>query len=149
MALFDANAPAYFAHNEREDYEQFLADAPAYYRVCVQDGKVVGAYGLAPEAESSRARIRWIMTAAAQRGAGVGRYMMRQMLAQAAVAEIAILDIAASQKSASFFARYGAVVREQKPEGWGPGLDLVIMELPLDAPFDVCGERWRDAALPR
>jgi hypothetical protein len=42
LALFEANCPVYFAPNEREDYEAFLAARPQSYKVCVYDSGIVG-----------------------------------------------------------------------------------------------------------
>jgi hypothetical protein len=39
------------------------------------------------------------------------------------------LHISASQKSAPFFARFGARAVETVPHGWGPLLDRIEMEL--------------------
>ena len=128
LALFDSNAPDYFAWNEREDFERYLASAPDSYRVCLQDGEIVGAFGLTVDPESQRGRIRWIMTHAAVRGSGLGTTMMGALLEQARAHGLAVIDIAASQQSAPFFARFGATVRGREPEGWGPGLDRVTME---------------------
>ena len=129
LALFDTNAPDAFAPAEREDYRRFLAQAPPFYRVCEERGEVVGAYGLSVDLQRRRGRIRWILTGAGARGRGLGRYMMRNVLEQAAARGVRAIDVAASQKSAPFFARYGAVVRSCEVEGWGPGLDRVEMVL--------------------
>ena len=39
------------------------------------------------------------------------------------------VSIAASHKSAPFFARFGARIVETTPDGWGPGMHRVDMEL--------------------
>jgi hypothetical protein len=41
------------------------------------------------------------------------------------------VDIAASQKSAAFFARFGAVTLKVVDNGWGTGMHRIDMELPL------------------
>jgi hypothetical protein len=42
-----------------------------------------------------------------------------------------MLDVAASQHSAPFFARFGARELARTDDGWGPGMHRVDMELPL------------------
>ena len=131
LRLFDSNAPAFFAPKERTDYERFLDLNPAFYRVCLQDGHVVGAFGLDAAPGSRRGRLRWILTAAAARGTGLGAFMMNAVLDEALSAGLGVIDIAASQKSAPFFARYGAVEGPRTAHGWGPGLDRIDLELHL------------------
>lgn len=131
LEMFDANTPDNFAPNERDDYERFIAASPSFYRVCLVEEKVVGAYGIAIDTQKSRGRIRWIMTTVSSRGIGLGRFMMLELLDHAREMGIGFIDIAASQKSASFFEHYGAMEQTREPEGWGPGLDQVTMELKL------------------
>ena len=131
LKMFDANTPDNFAPNERDDYERFIAASPSFYRVCLVKEKVVGAYGIAIETQTNRGRIRWIMTTVSSRGIGLGRFMMLELLDHAREIGIGFIDIAASQQSASFFKSFGAMEQRREPEGWGPGLDRVTMELKL------------------
>ena len=41
------------------------------------------------------------------------------------------IGISTSQKTAPFFARFGAVIGKVTEDGWGPGLDRVEMTLPI------------------
>lgn len=127
LALFDGNVPEAFAASERADYTLFLEEAPTGYQVCCLGERIVGAFGLSEAHEERRGRVRWILTDAAQRGRGVGRHMMLAVRAQARRAGLHTVDIAASQKSAPFFARFGAEACGHVPDGWGPGLDRVDM----------------------
>jgi hypothetical protein len=56
---------------------------------------------------------------------------MARVLASARASRLSRIDIAASHKSAAFFARYGAVELRRTQDGWGPGMDRVDMELRL------------------
>jgi len=94
--MFDANTPDYFAPNERDDYERFIAAVPSCYRVCIMKKKLVGAYGLSIETQMNRGRIRWIMTTVSSRGTGLGRFMMVELLDNAREIGIDVIDIAAS-----------------------------------------------------
>ena len=129
LHLFDTNTPVYFAPNERADYEEFLNNVPAAYYLCTQDDVILAAFGL--WTQGIRGRIQWIMVANDARGTGVGGKMMDYILAAASKANVKIIDIAASQKSAAFFAHYGAVHQKTTTEGWGPGLDRVDMILEI------------------
>lgn len=131
LALFDTNCPTFFAPNERSDYEAFLAGNPATYQVGLCGDEIVGAYGLMIDAARRRGRLSWIMVDAAAHGRGLGAGMMRRVLETVRSRGVSVVDIAASQKSAPFFARFGAVERSRAVEGWGSGLDRVDMELEL------------------
>jgi GNAT superfamily N-acetyltransferase len=130
LALFDANCPQFFAPNERLDYERFLGSNQPGYEVCLLDGTIVGAFGLIGEGAVRRS-LKWILFAPHMRGLGLGSAAVDRVLSAARVAELSLVDIAASQLSEPFFARYGARrVRESK-DGWGPGLHRIDMEMRL------------------
>jgi len=71
------------------------------------------------------------MVDASVRGSGLGTRMIRRVLETISLRSATIVDIAASQKSARFFARFGAVEINRTVEGWGPELDRVDMKLTL------------------
>lgn len=129
LALFDANCPRFFAPGERADYAAYL-DRVSAYRMCLTDGVVSGAFGVAPGL-SGRAHLNWILIDPASQGMGIGRAMMRVAIDEARALGAGILDIAASQHSAPFFARFGARELAHMPDGWGPGMHRIDMELTM------------------
>ena len=126
LALFDGNCPEYFAPNERNDYQGFLAAAPAGYEVCLVGGRIVGAFGVLREA--SGLSLRWILLAPEAQGRGLGRAIMN-CVAETARTQGGPLSIAASHKSAPFFANFGARAVHHTPNGWGPGMHRVDLRL--------------------
>ncbi len=126
LALFDENCPDFFAPNERGDYERFL-DAVGEYQLCVLHDRVVGAYGLCPDAD--RLALRWMMLSPRHQRRGLGSAIMARVLAEVRRAG-GTLRISASHKSAPFFARFGGLERSRIPDGWGPGMHRVEMEVP-------------------
>lgn len=128
LAVFDANCPEFFAPNERADYEAFLDDEPTGYEVCLVEGAVVGAFGLF-DAGPGRGRLNWILLDPRRKGLGIGTAAMERVQGQARERGIAVIEIAASHKSAGFFARFGAVEVRTTSDGWGPGMHRVDMEL--------------------
>jgi GNAT superfamily N-acetyltransferase len=128
LALFDANCPAFFAENERADYAGFLASAPGQYEVCLIDGRVAGAYGLGPH-ESGELALRWILLSPETQGRGVGSAIMHRVIEEMRGRGVHRLHIAASQKSAPFFARFGARELATTLDGWGSGMVRVDMRL--------------------
>ena len=130
LSIFDANCPTFFAPNERPEYLAFLENVPAGYEVCELHGRIVGAYGLTHHAES-RLSLNWIMLDPGSQGIGIGTSVMSRAIALAKASRSTLINIAASQKSAPFFARFGAVATAHIKEGWGPKMDRVDMELHL------------------
>ena len=128
LALFDRNCPAFFVPNELVDYEEFLATVPDWYVVCVVAGDVSGAFGLDP----ARAALRWIMIDPDVQGRGIGSVIMNRVIDSARKGGMPSISIAASQKSAPFFEKFGAVERSLQENGWGPGMDRINMTLAID-----------------
>lgn len=130
LRVFDANCPIFFAPNERRDYVAFLENNSAGYEVCEVDGRVVGAFGLL-EADQARGGLCWIMLDPHSQRAGIGSEIMRRVISKAKASRFPSISISASQKSAPFFAKFGAIAQSATENGWGPGLDRVDMELIL------------------
>jgi GNAT superfamily N-acetyltransferase len=130
LDLFDANCPEFFAPNERADYASFLEQCPGGYELCLVDDTIAGAFGLIGDS-GSRRRLNWIMLSPRFQGFGAGRAIMERVVARASSEGILAVDIAASQKSAAFFARFGAVTLKVIENGWGLDMHRVDMELPL------------------
>ncbi len=128
LALFDQNCPEYFDPGERADYAAFLESQPAGYELCLLEGHCVGAFGVC-ERTAGGAALRWILIAPAAQGQGVGTAMMVRALEHCRARGAPVLHIAASQKSAPFFARFGARAVKSIPQGWGRELDRIEMEL--------------------
>jgi GNAT superfamily N-acetyltransferase len=128
LALFDANCPEFFDPGERPGYVQFLEAIPEEYEVCLDENRIVGAYGVLPHAPHEFV-IRWILIAPDAQGRGIGSAMMARALALLRVTGARRLHMAASHKSAPFFARFGARAMATTQQGWGPGLHRVDMEL--------------------
>jgi GNAT superfamily N-acetyltransferase len=128
LDLFDANCPEFFAPNERADYVAFLETEGGAYQVCLLGDRVVGAYGLLPQGRNGLV-IRWILITPKAQGQGLGSAIMQRVLAEVRGNGAAVLHMAASHRSAPFFARFGARETASTPHGWGPDMHRVDMEL--------------------
>jgi GNAT superfamily N-acetyltransferase len=128
LALFDANCPEYFAANERADYVEFLATAVGNYELCLMDRVLVGAYGLGPHPSGGLA-LRWIVLSPDMQGRGLGSRIMAQVLEMVRNERASQLHIAASHRSAPFFAKFGARELATIVDGWGPAMHRVDMVL--------------------
>lgn len=128
LALFDANCPAFFAANERADYVDFLSTAAGSYELCLIDQQVAGAYGLEPHTSGGLA-LRWIMLSPNVHGHGMGSRIMARVLDTLRTSRVPQLHIAASHKSAPFFAKFGAQELATVVDGFGPAMHRVDMIL--------------------
>ena len=129
-SVFDANCPEYFAPNERQEYEEFLEGVSGDYEVCEVDGRVLGAFGLFVDGENVKV-LNWILLDPQTQGIGVGSKIMERVIHLSRTSQTRVVKIAASHKSAPFFARFGATTTSSTKGGWGPGMDRVDMELSL------------------
>jgi GNAT superfamily N-acetyltransferase len=130
LDIFDANCPASFAPGERDDYIEFLGVKAAVYEVCLADDKVAGAFGLIGDT-AERKSLRWILIDPSLQGKGIGRAMMGRVMDIANKSDATCLEIAASHRSASFFAKFGAESISFTDNGWGPNMHRIDMELLL------------------
>ena len=130
LAIFDANCPSFFSPNERVEFKGFLDAGYDDYEICEVEGRVIASFGLLRD-DSDRDRLCWIMLDPEVQGAGIGSLIMKRVIAAGRAAQSPLIHIAASHKSAPFFAKFGAVATGQTKDGWGPGLDRIDMELPL------------------
>lgn len=127
LALFDANCPEWFAPDERAGYETFLAAVPGGYEVVECDGAIAAAFGVLRPAETWH--LNWIMVSPAVHGRGIGRAIVARARDLLRDGGGSTLHIAASHKSAPFFAKFGAREVGRIPDGWGPGMHRVDMVL--------------------
>jgi N-acetylglutamate synthase-like GNAT family acetyltransferase len=128
--IFDANCPEFFAPNEREEYMEFLERVTKGYEVCEVDGKVLGAFGLFA-ADQETKDLNWILLDPQTHGMGVGSRIMERVIHLGRTSDATIVNIAASHKSAPFFAKFGATTVSSTTDGWGPGMHRVDMVLTL------------------
>jgi predicted N-acetyltransferase YhbS len=136
LALFDSNSPPYFDAAERADYEQFLrdpADRGEYY-VLEQGAEVVACGGVwvkdGGEGGQSWGGLSWGMVRGNLHGQGLGSqlttYRLDQLRAKPEVQEI---RIETSQLTEGYYAQFGFVTVQRRPDGFAPGLDEVKMVL--------------------
>jgi GNAT superfamily N-acetyltransferase len=130
LAIFDENCPTFFAPNERADYMGFLEAVPDRYEVCEVAGRVVAAFGLIDDGRQG-VDLNWIWLDPVSQGVGIGSSIMKRVISLGRASQCFLIKIAASHKSAPFFAKFGAIATVHTEDGWGPGMDRVDMELHL------------------
>jgi len=128
LRLFDGNCPEYFHPGERAGYVDYLRRPTGPYAVGLLHDRLVAGYGL-EESGDQALTIRWVVVAPEAQGLGLGRELMERALAAVRASGRPRLLLAASHRSAPFFARFGAIELARIPDGWGPGMHRVDMEL--------------------
>lgn len=130
LALFDGNVPEFFAPAERAEFEGFLEDGPATaYLVLEKDGAVVACGGVSRD-PSGWAVLDWGMVARSQQRSGLGRMLLAERLVLArGMPGVRGMRLKTSQKTSGFYEVFGFRVAGVVPDGFGPGLDGVAMEL--------------------
>jgi GNAT superfamily N-acetyltransferase len=91
---------------------------------------VAGAFGLIGD-DVQRQSLNWILIDPNLQGFGIGSAIMDRVVTIGRDSGLSLLDIAASQKSEPFFAKFGAVMESVVEDGWGPGMTRVNMVLHL------------------
>ena len=136
VAIFESNTPEYFDPHDRADLITFLDDPPGPYFVCVMPGRGVsacGGYYTRPEAQL--AGLTWGMVHRDLHRQGIGRHLLEYRLdAIRANPTIRIVRARTTQVSEEFFRRCGFRPALRQAGGFGPGLDLVELELQLKPP---------------
>ena len=130
LAIFDANCPEFFAVHERIDYEQYLKTHSDEYEVCEIEGAVVAGFGIASDSRNE-SRLNWIMVDPKAKASGLGTSIMSRVISRSMKSQSGLIRIAASHKSAPFFAKFGAVATKHTEDGWGDGMHRIDMELRL------------------
>ncbi|MEH6472990.1 MAG: GNAT family N-acetyltransferase [Halopseudomonas sp.] len=130
LGLFDSNCPEFFAPNERLDYASFLDTNPHSYELCLAEGQVVGAFGQVGHGLQQKS-LNWILLNPRSHGMGIGSAIMDRISTSARTSGVSLVTIAASHKSAPFFAKFGAVEVAVIDNGWGPDMHRIDMELRL------------------
>ena len=91
---------------------------------------MLGAFGLFADGQDA-ATLNWILLDPQTHGMGVGSTIMERVIQLGRALEAKTVRIAASHKSAPFFARFGAKTTSTSTDGWGPGMRRVDMLLSL------------------
>lgn len=133
LAILDENTPEFFIAEDHHSLDHFLSHLPGPYFVGEAQGTIIACGGWALGSDGM-AVLTWGMVGRAFHRRGLGRRLLRFRLeairndTQAKVARIHTVQLVQA-----FFAKEGFTVIDTVPNGFGPGLDRVTMELRLRA----------------
>ncbi len=132
LRIFDGNVPTFFDATEQRAFSNFLDNdaITLSYQVIERQGRVVACGGLA--VNGSSADLCWGMVAREVHGTGLGSLLtMARLEAARAIPGVEQVRLDTSQHTKGFYQRFGFVVKEVVPNGYGPGLDRWDMLLRL------------------
>jgi N-acetylglutamate synthase-like GNAT family acetyltransferase len=134
MDILDGNTPEFFLPEDREPLAAFLARLPGPYLVVEKPGGIVACGGWAMNTDGI-ADLTWGMVRRESQRCRIGRMLLRHRLASVRTeASASRARVRTTQLVQGFFIREGFSVVEVVPQGFGPPLDHVTMELRLRLP---------------
>ena len=128
LELFEANCPAYFAVEEREDYREFLKSINDQYFLGYVNGSLICCFGITHHSKGLSS-LSWIMVHPSQHKKGYGHQMMSHFFDNIQDQSLGKVLIATSQHATKFFEKYGAEQLEFTEDGWGKGMHKIDMEI--------------------
>lgn len=137
LEIFDSLTPRHFRSGERSEFEAFLdsvAGSPKFdYQVIEdEDGRILAGGGTWVEPAKGVASLCWDMVRPDCQGQGIGRFLLLARLGRLADRTGITHVVASAGRSASgFFLRQGFSIYHVQQDYFGPGEDLVDMQLAL------------------
>jgi GNAT superfamily N-acetyltransferase len=130
LALFDSNAPDFFAFHERDEFGSFL-DGPEATMLVLEapSGELIGCGGYYVRAENMDGGLTWGMVARHWHRRGAGRALLLKRLHALQTAGASAVTVRTSQHSRGFFEREGFKEVRVVPDGFAPGIDMVELRL--------------------
>jgi len=133
VEIFKLNIPAYFDPKELTDFEEYLEQNSASYLIIEYENKVVGGAGYNFQEKDNIGRITWIFFHPNYKGLGLGKKMVARCLSilklNVALEKVVVTT---SQLAYRFFEKFGFLLKKTEKDYWGAGLDLYVMELPVN-----------------
>lgn len=137
VEAMNTNVPRDFLLSEVEDFKQFLLKIPTHqedcpYWVLEDNSQIVGCGGVGPSIRNpDQLVLIWGMVARQHQKSGLGKLLLMHRL------EFAdknwpgrSISLDTSQYAAGFFTKYGFERVDYIQDGYGPGLDKIIMTRP-------------------
>lgn len=130
IVIFRSNIPKYFGPDEEAGLRDFLRDFADLYYVIELDDEVVGAGGFAANSDGETVSLCWGMVRSDHLGTGLGKELtaFRIREARERFGDLPLV-ISTSQHTRGFYEKFGFVLTEHTPDGFGPGIDICKMRL--------------------
>ncbi len=131
VEVYRSNIPKYFGPGEEPGLRDFLAEFAEDYYVAELDSRIVGAGGIALN-EDQTVSLCWGMIHKDHLGTGLGKQLTSFRI-ERSLEKFGNLPMATStsQHTQGFYEKFGFVLTEHTPDGFGPGIDICKMRLEI------------------
>jgi ribosomal protein S18 acetylase RimI-like enzyme len=137
LSAFFSNVPCFFAAHEQPAYAAFLTQLPCPYLVAEVQGSVIGAGGYYRLPDDDCAGLAWGIVARDHQRRGVGSALLQERLRRLAIdPTIRCVRVKTSQRTVSFFERFGFRTERIVEHHFGQGLHQYYMFLCLASDTD-------------
>ena len=124
------NVPKYFHENEVHHFARYIDAHEAFYLVYLDHGTIMGGSGWEYDLAGATGSITWVFCRPEAQGKGIGRKLVKGCLRELRTQpNLKRVFVRTSQLACNFFAKFGFKVISTESDYWGPGLDLVLMEM--------------------
>lgn len=131
LDLFDANCPAYFAPEEREDLNNYLDSELEDYFVVESEGRVVACGGINIQQDKNKGVLSWDMIHPDSQKKGIGKALVEHRVKHLKEnRKVDRIGVRTAQFTHEFYAKCGFVLKEVVKDYWAPGYDLYDMDYP-------------------
>jgi ribosomal protein S18 acetylase RimI-like enzyme len=132
IAAFDSNIGQYFAPSERAEFIEYIdtlvEDSEYYICIKTENEKLLGCGGIGFNA--SKASLTWGFVHKRFHGQGIGTMLTDYRLSHLKRNTVVnTVYIETSQHTQGFYKKRGFTVTKTEPNGFGEGIDRVIMAL--------------------
>ncbi len=128
LDIFKLNVPDFFAEEEYEDLERYLANELEDYFVLTHNHQVIGSGGINYETKHKRAVISWDLFHPNYQRKGFGSILLKHRLAYLATKnDIEQIIVRTSQITYPFYEKFGFQIDFIKKNYWAEGIDLYHM----------------------
>lgn len=127
LHLLRSDMGVHFVPDEERQFAEFLDALPGPYFVTENaHGEVVACGGVALEPDPDAGALCWGIVRKDLQGTGLGKALTLYRLS--VLPGVKRMRINTSQKVQGFYEKLGFVAKKVVPDGFGPGLDDVLME---------------------
>ena len=137
LAIFDSNAPRFFASTDRPEFEKFLDNPPGFFGVlCNAAGNIVACGGVRLQEDGTTAVLTWGMVHADRQRQGIGKALARARLQK--LADFPGVDKVVTHtihETVEFYLKLGFSLKTKVPDGYRKGVDLCELETSVDEAF--------------
>lgn len=130
ISIFKSNQAQFFIPSDLDDFSSFLKDGPGYFYIGSIGADIIACGGFWFPSET-QASLTWGMVHNTHHKCGLGSKMLDYRIEQIKAHGAKEVICSTSQLTETFFIKHGFVKQSQAANGYGPGIDEVILTLSI------------------